>query len=400
MRTSKSLKTLSNNELVRKLERLSGTERELLVQMLRYLVEVERRELYSPRGYSSLHEFCTGHLKYSGAAASRRITAARCLRRYRCVAGMLLRGEINLSVLSLVADMLTPENYREVLSKMKGRSYRDVQRLVARHNPKQAVRDRVKPVYIRTELKITGDSGNGGASRGTLSSKDEGGNGGLRGGGGKSTSGVGRARCLESTSYGDIFGNCENSGQTDVVFEEKYELKFAVNAGLMEKIDRVRAILSTKRGKPRDFESLFEHVIDEFLDRHSPEGRMKRRAERGAKASKKTQGGAVKSQKGEDSQKETIGKTKKRAHSKRSRYIPQAAKDEVYMRDGGRCTHVGTNGKRCVKRDNLQIDHIVPYAKGGRNTIENLRLLCPGHNRLAAKKEFGTEHIDQYRRQE
>ena len=153
MKSSKSLTNLSDNVLVRKLERLSGTERELLVTMLRYLIEVEHRELYLPRGYRSLHEFCTGHLKYSGAAASRRITAARCLKKYPRIAGMLLRGEINLSVLSLVADMLTRENYRDILSSIKGRSYREVERLVARHRPQREVRDRVKPVYVRTELK-------------------------------------------------------------------------------------------------------------------------------------------------------------------------------------------------------------------------------------------------------
>ena len=118
---TKSLTKLTDNELVRRLERLCGTEREILVTVLRYLIEVESRELYLLRGYSSLHEFCTGHLKYSSTAAGRRIGAARCVKRYRCVASMLLRGEINLSVLSLVAGMLTEGNYRDILSRMKGR---------------------------------------------------------------------------------------------------------------------------------------------------------------------------------------------------------------------------------------------------------------------------------------
>jgi hypothetical protein len=39
----------------------------------------------------------------------------------------------------------------------------------------------------------------------------------------------------------------------------------------------------------------------------------------------------------------------------------------------------------------LQIDHVVPFAHGGSSTqSQNLRLLCPQHNRLAADNIFGT----------
>jgi hypothetical protein len=35
------------------------------------------------------------------------------------------------------------------------------------------------------------------------------------------------------------------------------------------------------------------------------------------------------------------------------------------------------------------MDHIVPIARGGRSTLENLRLLCPAHNQFAAEQELG-----------
>jgi hypothetical protein len=146
MRTHPSLSTLCDNDLVRGLERLCGAEREAMGAVLWHLVEVERRQLYLERGYGSLYDFCTGHLEYSRSAAGRRITAARCLGRYPRVAGMLQRGSINLCTLSLVAGMLTPENHRAVLTRITGMAYRDVQWLVARHNPQGAVRDRVRPI--------------------------------------------------------------------------------------------------------------------------------------------------------------------------------------------------------------------------------------------------------------
>ena len=70
------------------------------------------------------------------------------------------------------------------------------------------------------------------------------------------------------------------------------------------------------------------------------------------------------------------------------------------MRDKGRCAFVGTNGRRCNKKDNLQIDHIVPYARGGANKIDNLRLLCEKHNLLEAEREYGRDHMKQFRRRE
>jgi 5-methylcytosine-specific restriction endonuclease McrA len=37
----------------------------------------------------------------------------------------------------------------------------------------------------------------------------------------------------------------------------------------------------------------------------------------------------------------------------------------------------------------LQIDHIQPVARGGANTIDNLRVLCAYHNRLEAERLMG-----------
>ena len=114
---------------------------------------MERRRLYLPRGYSSLFEFCTGHLKYSSSAAGRRINAARCIERLPKVAKLLLSGRLSLTVVSMISKILTRENAAEIISSAVGRSTRDVEMLVSRHRPGRMERDRVKPVCIMTPCK-------------------------------------------------------------------------------------------------------------------------------------------------------------------------------------------------------------------------------------------------------
>ncbi len=76
------------------------------------------------------------------------------------------------------------------------------------------------------------------------------------------------------------------------------------------------------------------------------------------------------------------------------RYVSAGLKRAVYERDQGRCTHKGPNGERCKETRFLHIDHIEPVARGGKATLENLRLLCSEHNQHAADEVFGKAFMD------
>jgi hypothetical protein len=62
---------------------------------------------------------------------------------------------------------------------------------------------------------------------------------------------------------------------------------------------------------------------------------------------------------------------------KRSRHIPASVRVSVLHRDGYKCVFCG----RSAKQVQLEVDHIVPFSKGGSNDSRNLQTLCIDCNR-------------------
>jgi len=130
--------------------------------------------------------------------------------------------------------------------------------------------------------------------------------------------------------------------------EERYEIKFSVTKEVFEEFEQVRNELSNSLGKDLSVEAVFAKL----LKIHA----AKQRKARQPKA--------------------------------RTRRIPLSVKREVGRRDKHQCAYVAPDGTRCTEKRHLQIDHIMPFSTGGTNDPENLRLLCPAHNRLEAEHAF------------
>jgi 5-methylcytosine-specific restriction endonuclease McrA len=81
-----------------------------------------------------------------------------------------------------------------------------------------------------------------------------------------------------------------------------------------------------------------------------------------------------------------------------ARTIPAHVRRAVLERDGGRCTFVGEDGHRCEARRFLEFDHVVPVARGGVATVDQVRTLCRTHNQLEAERVFGREFMESRRR--
>jgi 5-methylcytosine-specific restriction enzyme A len=85
-------------------------------------------------------------------------------------------------------------------------------------------------------------------------------------------------------------------------------------------------------------------------------------------------------QKKQKTNKSTVKKSQykpKVSKDKRSRYIPVSIRVFVLDRDGYKCIFCG----RGARQAQLEVDHIIPFSKGGSNELSNLQTLCFDCNR-------------------
>jgi len=79
-----------------------------------------------------------------------------------------------------------------------------------------------------------------------------------------------------------------------------------------------------------------------------------------------------------------------------SEHVPAAVEREVRKRDGGRCQWKVDSGGICGSQLRVQLDHIIPKARGGKSVLKNLRLLCAPHNKWAARQKLGHALMNRY----
>ena len=390
---ARALKGVSDKRLLSSIRKLSETERKTVLSILVHLIEIDRRRLYLEMGYSSLFEFCVKSLGYSRSVAGRRISVARCIRKLPLAMSALASGKVSLTNLSLITGIITTENASDLLSRIAGASKKEVELLVSSRRPRSVIRDRVKPVYVRTEIFVS-DTGSG--ERGEVRSAKR-----LDGRAAVTPPG-GSGKSPDSEDISS--GSGPAAAERRMVLEERFEVKFGVDQEFIEKMERLRSLLSTKHHRHLEFEEFFGMLMDEYIERRSPEGRIRRKERREQKKAEKERKVAELEQKavpGTDSTRaagtsEKTHKASMTAQEKVSRYIPRKVRDEVHVRDKGRCTYVSPGGRRCGATHDLQIDHKVPFARGGDNSPSNLRLLCGKHNRLEAERAYGKKHMEQY----
>ena len=326
---------LSDRELVRETESLRAKEKRLLHKLLGHFGEVDSRKLYRDEGYSSMYAYLRDALGYSEGGAYRRIAVARLVKRYPEVYSALEAGELTLSTASGLAKCSEDESFLSLLERAKGMTSEEVSQLVA------------KPKVVKRKETV------------------------------RVVRAVPPKRAVEPSAESSLLieGELEESTSKMEVMEELgYSVNIHVDGEFMRLYREVKALAGG-----RSMKDVFGKVLKDYVKRNSPKEKQKRRSA-SAKATANTESRKV--------------RMIKASSSKQTRHIPAPVKDEVFLRDNHQCTFKSDTGNRCCATEHLEVDHIVPFARGGSHDPENLRLLCRAHNQLEAERVFGREAIE------
>ena len=251
-----------------------------------------------------------------------RVKAAKVVRRYPAVLGLLASGRVNLTTVRLLAPHLTRRNHEELFAAASGKRKRQVQELLARLFPKPYIASSIRKVPARNDAPLPVPVG-ASASAATL-----------------------------APSVADVHAPipAPPSPPVQPLAPDRYRVTFTVTGDACEKLQLAQDLLrhAIPSGDPAQ---IFARALDVLVEE------------------------LVKQKYAATSQPRTS-----RGQANESRNIPADVKRAVFIRDGGRCAFVGTHGRRCGERAFVEFHHVVPYAAGGRPTVDNMALRCRPHN--------------------
>ncbi|MGE3974416.1 MAG: HNH endonuclease [Bdellovibrionales bacterium] len=140
------ISSFSNHQLLEVLLTKTQAERNLNLEIIELLEEVDRRKLHLTKGYGSLMEFCVKELKYSESAAYRRISAMRVTRELPQVKKSLAEGSLNLVTVTKAQTFLNQEKkYQnktydkaeklELFKNLENKSGRECEKILVEKSP-------------------------------------------------------------------------------------------------------------------------------------------------------------------------------------------------------------------------------------------------------------------------
>lgn len=361
-----SLATVSDADVEAGLFRLLRAHARTEARIVAHLAEVEGRRLHLQAGYGSMFEYCLEHLGLGDFEAFLRITAARLAVTFPMILDLLENGEIHLTAIRLLRHHLTDENHRELLAEAVGKSKRQIETLLARRFPRPDVPERLRKLPVleplspgRFRLELTIDE--------ALKDKLE------------------LARDLLShANPSRDWATVINRG-ADALLTQLQRRKF----GKTRRSTREQPGLEAQ-ATARELEA-DEQAGDRSRQPRSALAPALGEAGRGARwpapapATDAAASECKTSAEPEAQPPAPINSVRRR--------VPSELRRRIVARDGLCCAYVGSDGRRCTSRSFLELHHVTPWAKGGGETLENLRLFCKPHNRLEAEQEFGQTSV-------
>ena len=343
---------LSDHELLARLGVLADNEREATVELVAHLAVLDTRpSLYAARGCGSLFSYCTQILRLSEDATCNRIAAARACRRFPVILDLLASGELTLTSVRMLSPTLTPENLQAVLGRARHRSCREIEAIVAELAPRPDVAPSIRklptPGLVPAPAPVSAPP--------------------------SPTIGIGEAPRSDSTQAAPPIPNPVVLPSTrrpviEATSPDRYRVQFTFGKESHDKLRRLQDLL--RREIPNgDPAAIVDRALTLLLEKVE---RQKRGATRRPATSAKTA---------------CVASIRPAADN--SRNIPPEVQRGASQRDGDQCAFVSKGGHRCTERSFLEFHHIVPFALGGRATLENISLRCRRHNQYEAELVFG-----------
>ncbi len=274
------LQSLTDSDLLCRVHGIVTQERRLTLLLLLHLNEIERRKLHLKLGYSSMFDYCTSRLGYSETAAVRRIRTARCVAKFPIVYELLRANEVNLSTITRISGIIAQDNHAVLLDRIRGKTHREVEAIVAEYNPRALLRDVVKPIAVRVPATTLAarDSDSVSTAEVTGPSVTE-----LlpetRTPTTLDTVGEPMRDACEKNAYRRIGGDFrpDSNGFT---IEQRVRFTFAASPGFQQKVDRVKSLAWHRLRGDLSLEHVIELALDCYIEKHDPYQRQKRREKR------------------------------------------------------------------------------------------------------------------------
>src|SRR5262245_14530252 len=135
---------LSAHDLMEQLRQSLSGERTAVADFLVALAELDRRRLYVELGWSSAWDFCCRALGLSETATHYRLAAARQIQQQPELVDQIRSGRLCITTLAKLSRVLTDDNRAALVAEAAGKSTRQVEQMVARHDPKPVPADAVR----------------------------------------------------------------------------------------------------------------------------------------------------------------------------------------------------------------------------------------------------------------
>jgi hypothetical protein len=356
--------TSETRALTARLADLLSRERGCLADFLVTLADFDRERRWRELGYASLFDFLHRELRLSRGATFYRKSAAELLQRFPEIVEPLRDGRLCFTSILEVAKGITVENRAEVLPRFFNTSKKEAQAIAAEVNPVKAPPQRV----VVTALPAQAPRPLALALRRVERSKP---------------SSVACAAATEShpvhpdepTRPGSAATPQEVSVPSTTPRDEVVpltadlrRLHATVSRQFLRKLEAARAALSHSN-PGASVQDVLEAGLDLIL----------------AKDAKKKALVAKPRPPGDEPPADPTR-------------FPATEKRAVWKRDGLSCQWKLEGGGLCGSTYQLELDHRVGKAKGGKGKASNGRILCRFHNDLAAREAYGDAHMDRFTR--